>query len=115
MQLDKDIQPLRQLGRLTEPRVFTNEEALELIPLLMVISTRTRKELNALNAQLAYFKNGSEKALELQKRISEATQTWSEKIRRLGAIPVSICKVKIPGDAGQYYWWEYPETKLFLH
>jgi hypothetical protein len=111
---DHDIQPLRTLTRLSEPRVFTHEEALELMPLLMVITARTKKEINNLNAQLAYFKNRQDKTTELQDRINASMQTWSEKIRRLGAIPVSLCKVKIPGENGQYYW-EYPEAKLYLH
>lgn len=115
MQEIENLPLARHLGPLNESRIFSNEEALELIPLLMVISTRTRKELNALNAQLAYFKNGSEKAIELQGRINLAAQTWSEKIRRLGAVPISLCKVKIPSETGQHYWWEYPESKLFLH
>lgn len=115
MQLDNQSHSFRQLGRLDESRIFSNEEALEMIPLLMVISTRTKKELNNLNAQIAHFKNGSEKAQELQNKINSSMQTWSEKIRRLGAVPVSLCKVKIPGEAGQFYWWEYPEAKLFLH
>lgn len=115
MQFENEPQPLRHLGRLNESRVFTNEEALELVPLLMIISTKTKKELNGLNAQIAYFKNRSDKANELQNKINLCMQTWSEKIRRLGAIPVSLCKVKIPGESGQHYWWEYPEPKLFLH
>ena len=106
--------PLPQLNRLNEPRVFSHEEALELVSLLMVITARTKKELNNLNAQLAYFKNRQDKTTEIQDRINVSMQTWSEKIRRLGAIPVSLCKVKIPGENGQYYW-EYPEAKLYLH
>ncbi len=104
---------LATLNRLDQTRVFSHEEALELVSLLMIITTRTKKELNNLNAQLAYFKNNSDKANELQHRVSLAMQTWSEKIRRLGAIPVSLAKVKIPGADAQYYW-EYPEPKLFL-
>jgi hypothetical protein len=111
---DTDLHPLRHLNRLNETRVFTHEEALELMPLLSVISTRTKKELNNLNAQLAYFKNRQDKTTEIQDKINLSMQTWSEKIRRLGAIPVSLCKVKIPGENGQYYW-EYPENKLYLH
>jgi len=113
-QHDNDILPLRTLTKLTEPRVFTHEEALELMPLLMVITARTKKEINNLNAQLAYFKNRQDKTTDLQDRISASIQTWSEKIRRLGAVPVSLAKVKIPGENGQYYW-EYPEPKLYLH
>ncbi len=105
--------PLRQLHHLNEPRLFTHEEALELLPLLIIITTRTKKELNNLNAQLAYFKNSPEKTNMIQDRINGSIQTWTEKIRRLGAIPVSLCKVKIPGHGNQYFW-EYPEPKLFL-
>lgn len=110
---DSEIAPLRHLSLLSESRVFSHEEALELVPLLMVITTRTKKELNNLNAQLAYFKNRQDKTNELQNKISLCMQTWSDKIRRLGAIPVALCKVKIPSESGQYYW-EYPENKLYL-
>lgn len=105
---------LPQLNRLDQPRLFTHEEALELLPLLMLISTRTKKELNGLNAQIGHFKTHSPKANELQDRINQCMQIWSEKVRRLGAVPLSLCKVKIPSDEGQFYW-EYPENKLYLH
>jgi hypothetical protein len=105
--------PLRHLNRLTESRVFTHEEALELVPLLIIITTRTKKELNNLNAQLAYFKNSAEKTNEIQNKLNASIQTWTEKIRRLGAVPVSLGKVKIPGETSQYFW-EHPEPKLFL-
>ncbi len=104
----------QHLNHLSEQRIFTHEEALELVSLLIVITARTKKELNGLNAQLAYFKNRQDKTAEIQDRINHSMQTWSEKIRRLGAIPVSYCKVKIPGETSQYYW-EYPEAKLYLH
>lgn len=110
---ETDIQPLRHLNHMSETRVFSHEEALELVPLLMIITTRTKKELNNFNAQIAYFKNRQDKTIELQQRISLSMQTWSDKIRRLGAIPVALCKVKIPAETGQYYW-EYPENKLYL-
>ena len=108
-----DILPLRHLTPLSETRVFTHEEALELVSLLMVITTRTKKEINNLSAQLAYFKNRQEKANLMQERINQSMQTWSEKIRRLGAVPLSLGKVKIPGEETHYHW-EYPEPKLYL-
>ncbi len=111
---ENELLPLRQLTRLSETRVFSHEEALELVPLLMVITARTKKEINNLNAQLAYFKNRQDKANEMQERINQSMQVWSEKIRRLGAIPLSIGKVKIPGHEAQYHW-EHPEAKLYLH
>jgi hypothetical protein len=101
------IQPLNSL------KVFTHQEALDLLPLLLRISEKTKKALNNYNAQLAYFKNRSDKSQELQEKINSEIQTWSEKIRRLGAIPVQFLKVKVPSEQG-FFYWEYPSTSLYL-
>jgi hypothetical protein len=87
---------------------------LELVPLLMHISAKTKRELNVLNSQLAFFKTNSDKAQGIQENINVSLQAWSDKIRRLGAIPISLCKVRIPGKEG-HYLWEYPENRLFMH
>ncbi len=113
--MQPNLENFQHLNLLSQGRMFSHEEAMELVPLLLVISSRTKKELNNLNAQLAYFKNRQDKTNEIQDKINQAMQTWSEKIRRLGAIPVSLCKVKIPGENGGQFYWEYPESKLYLH
>jgi len=113
--MQPNLENFQHLNLLNQGRVFSHEEAMELVPLLMVISSRTKKELNNLNAQLAYFKNRQDKTNEIQDKINHSMQTWSEKIRRLGAVPVSLCKVKIPGENATQFYWEYPESKLYLH
>jgi len=105
---------LRTIVPLNKSRQFTHQEALDLIPLLMRISAKTKRELNTLNSQLQFVKANSEKAGAIQNQINSSLSTWSEKVRRLGVLPVSLCKVRIPGD-GTHYLWEYPENKLFLH
>ena len=101
------------ISHLSQPRHFSNDEALELISLLVVISEKSKKEINNYNSQLAYFKNNASKTTELQERINQTLQTWSDKMRRLGAIPMSFLKVKIPSEQG-FYYWEYPSTSFYL-
>lgn len=105
---------IRSIFPLNQTKTFSNEEALELVPLLMHISAKTKRELNVLNSQLSFHKTHSDKAIAIQEKINSSLQAWSDKVRRLGAIPVSLCKVRIPGEEGQYLW-EYPENRLFMH
>jgi hypothetical protein len=112
--MDQNLDNVRTIYPLNQSRTFSHEEALELVPLLMHISSKTKRELNVLNSQLSFFKSQSEKAQQIQEKINLTLQAWSDKIRRLGAIPISLCKVRIPGEEG-HYLWEYPENRLFMH
>jgi hypothetical protein len=111
--MEPTFENVRTIYPLNKTKIFKHEEALELVPLLMHISAKTKRELNVLNSQLGFLKTNSEKALGIQEKINISLQAWSDKVRRLGAIPVSLCKVRIPGDEGQYLW-EYPENRLYL-
>lgn len=112
--MEPTFENVRNIYPLNQNKNFSCEEAEELVPLLMHISAKTKRELNALNSQLSFLKTNSEKANVIQEKINDALQIWSDKVRRLGAIPVSLCKVRIPSEDGQYLW-EYPEKKLVLH
>ncbi|MGE3608514.1 MAG: hypothetical protein AB7I27_02910 [Bacteriovoracaceae bacterium] len=112
--MESNLNNLRTIQPLNQTKIFTHEEALELIPLLIHISSKTKRELNVLNSQLSFLKSNSEKAHVIQEKINQELQSWSDKVRRLGAIPVSLCKVRIPSEES-HYLWEYPETKLFMH
>lgn len=112
--MESNLENVRRLTPLNQTRTFSHEEALELIPLLQLISSKTKRELNVLNSQLSFLKSNSDKAQAIQERINHTLQAWSDKVRRLGAIPVSLCKVRIPGEDAQYLW-EYPENRLFMH
>lgn len=105
---------VRMIYPLNQSKTFSHEEALDLVPLLMHISAKTKRDLNVLNSQLSFFKSNTDKAQNIQERINTSLQAWSDKVRRLGAIPVSLCKVRIPGE-DSHYLWEYPENKLFMN
>jgi hypothetical protein len=111
--MDHHFENVRKIFPLNENRLFSYEEALELIPLLMHISSKTKRELNTLNSQLSFTKVNTPKASEIQNKISICLQNWSEKVRRLGAYPVSEFKIKIIGKDATYYW-EYPQKNLII-
>lgn len=113
--METGFENVRNIYPLNQTKTFSHEEALELVPLLMHISAKTKRDLNVLNSQLSFFKANTDKAQNIQEKINLSLQAWSDKIRRLGAIPVSLCKVRIPGEEGQHFLWEYPENRLFMH
>jgi hypothetical protein len=112
--MEPGFENVRNIYHLNQTKTFSHEEALELIPLLMHISAKTKRELNVLNSQLGFLKTNSDKAQAIQEKINSALQAWSDKVRRLGVIPVALCKVRIPGEGGSQYLWEYPENRLFM-
>jgi hypothetical protein len=112
--MEANFENVRNIYLLNQTKIFKHEEALDLIPLLMHISSKTKRELSVLNSQLSFLKTNSSKAHDIQDKINNALQSWSDKVRRLGAIPVSLCKVRIPGEDG-HYLWEYPEKRLLMH
>jgi hypothetical protein len=109
--MNHHLETLRYIYPLSENIFFSYDEALDLIPLMARISTNTRREINILNSQLSLTKKNTPKADEIQNKINTCLQSWSEKIRRLGAIPVSFCKVKIMSKENSFIW-EYPEKNL---
>ena len=112
--METTVENVRSIFPLNQTKTFSHEEALDLVPLLMHISAKTKRDLNLLNSQLSFLKTHSEKAQSIQEQINLSLQAWSDKVRRLGAIPVSLCKVRIPGDENSFLW-EYPEKKLITH
>lgn len=102
------------INNLTKARTFTEDEAYELVPVFLRISRIAKNEINQLNSQLEVFKGQPEKRDLFQSKINLATLKWSEKIRRLGAIPAGPFKVKIALEKGKGdCLWEFPKDQLF--
>jgi Mg/Co/Ni transporter MgtE len=95
-------------------KIFNEDEAYELISLLLTITGKTKNTINGLNSQLEYFKGRPAKQDDIQFEINMAMQKWSEKVRRLGGVPIAIYKVKIPAAANRYWLWEHPKATLEL-
>lgn len=96
---------------LDQDRTFSKKEAYELIDLFIAITSKSKNEINALSSQLEYHKGMPHQADAIQFRLNQAIQKWSEKIRRLGGIPLALYKVKISAFEGNYIW-EFPNSDL---
>ncbi len=91
--------------------LFYEREAYEMVPLLLRIARQTKQKLNVHYAQLSFFKGQKSRCDKIQENINEEVAVWSEKMRKLGLTPISLLKVKIPGELKDYYW-EFPSDRL---
>jgi hypothetical protein len=112
--METELANVRTIHPFNRTKIFGQQEAVDLIPLLVHISAKSKRELNLLNSQLGFVKANSERGIVLQNKIHMNLQAWSDKIRRLGLIPVSPHKVRIPGE-DCHFIWEYPDKKLSIH
>ena len=102
------------INDLSFARTFSEDEAINLVPVFLRISRATKKEINQLTSQLEVFKGQPEKRDLFQGKINIATQKWSEKMRRLGAIPAGPFKVKLSLEKGYGDCvWEFPKDQLY--
>ena len=76
-------------------------------------SPKSKNKINALNSRLEYYKAQPDLADTIQTDLNAEIQKWSEKTRRLGAIPLALFKVKIPAATGHFVW-EFPSVELTL-
>lgn len=102
---------VHNIYHLNQEKLFTEDEAYELVNLLHAVTPKSKNKVNSLNSQLETFKHDTHKLDEIQNELNDHIHRWSEKIRRLGGIPVSLWKVRIPSEKG-YYMWEFPKAEL---
>jgi hypothetical protein len=94
---------------------FSENEALELINLLHLVTQKSKNKINAISGHINYNKNNSKQAQYYQGLLNNEIQKWSEKVRRLGVVPLSLYKVKVQAHDGSYYTWEFPSIDLIHH
>ena len=92
------------ISKILDKQNLSKEEITNLYPILTRISTRTKRKLNKLNSQLSYHKTNSKEAIEIQNLINKELSSWSDNVRRLGGIPISIFKVRFIGNEEHYLW-----------
>lgn len=94
---------------------FSCAEVQALVPLLNHVSQRCWRKIHSLQIQLAHTpaKRSGEntKKTALMKRIQKHQKEWQDHMRRLGACPVKLYKVKFFANEGAYYW-EYPNKEI---
>lgn len=97
---------------INQSKNFSEEEAYQMLNMLMIVTQKARNKINALSGQVEYNKRQPAQAEVFQGKMNEEIQKWSEKARRLGAIPLSLYKVKIHAKEGGFYTWEFPSSEL---
>jgi len=106
---------VHQIFHVNKQSTFAQNEALELINLLHLVTQKSKNKINALSGHLNYNKNAPKQAKYYQEQLNGEIQKWSEKVRRLGAVPLSLYKVKISASDDSYYTWEFPSIDLIHH
>ncbi len=105
------METIHQIYPLNSNKTFSEDEAYELVNLLSAVTSPSKNKINAYNSQLELFKGQNDKADKAQFELNNQISKWSEKVRRLGGIPLALYKVKIPASSG-YYVWEFPSVEL---
>lgn len=96
-----------------QTKYFSEEEVEKILPFLLTITSKAKGQINGLNSQIDYFRAQPGKADALQQQLNEAVQKWSEKMRRLGGIPLGLFQVKFPkNEKGNFYLWTFPQDSL---
>ena len=99
---------------LNQEKKFSEDETYDLINLFLAVTVKAKNKINSLNSKLEYLKAMPDQADEVQRQLNLEIQKWSEKMRRLGGIPLSLYQVKVPADQG-YYLWEFPSAEASFH
>ncbi len=87
------------------------DQAYELVPILLNVSRKTKKQINHLNSQLDVYKGQVEKRNTIQDDINTLTTRWCDHMKRLGTVPTGPFKVRIPTNEGNLFW-EFPSDQL---
>ncbi len=90
---------------------FSEDEALDLVDLFLTVTAKSKNKINGLNSKFEYFKNQPEMADQIQLQLNTEIQKWTDKIRRLGGIPLELYQVKVLAEQG-HYLWEFPQASL---
>lgn len=102
---------IHNIYHLNFEKSFNEDEAYELVNLLMAVTVRAKNKINGLNSRLEYFKAEPDQADQIQNDLNQEIQSWSEKMRRLGGLPLALYQVKIPAAKG-HFLWEFPSVEL---
>lgn len=104
-------QAVHNIYHLNSEKLFNEDEAYEVINLFLAITGKAKNVINGLNSQLEYHKAQPEQADSIQFELNTQIQKWSDKVRRLGGMPLALYKVKIPTEGG-FFTWEFPSADI---
>lgn len=106
---------MESLGRINWKRRFSQEEAQELVPVILRITSRAQTEVQRLSNLVPIDRATSSPAYaEVQQKIESLLAQWQDHVRRLGAEPKGFWNVDFDNGTG-YFCWKYPEPQIKYH
>jgi hypothetical protein len=101
---------------LDHKRVFSLEQAQEILPLVYRVTDAAQKEVKHLMNKMEAIKGVSgQRASEIEAQINEIVTRWQTKMQRLGANPKGLWLADFDNGKG-YYCWKFPEMEIgFWH
>ncbi|MCT4641466.1 MAG: hypothetical protein N4A33_04155 [Bacteriovoracaceae bacterium] len=105
---------VHNIFNLQDSKIFSEDEAYELVNLFLAVTSKAKNKISSYSSQMEYHKNIPDQAAGFEKRLNLELHKWSEKIKRLGGIPLSLYKVKIPANEG-FFLWQFPAATIEHH
>jgi len=103
---------LANIFQINQGRLFTLDQANELLPLVYRITEDSSKEVKYLMSCIdALPEKNCETSHELQNRINSIIERWQNKLERLGMRPKGLWLADFDYGDG-YFCWKFPETKV---
>lgn len=98
---------------INQKRVFTLEEAQELLPLVRRMTHSAQTRVRQRTTQISYLQDKEQRS-KLEDEIFKIYQEWNEKIRKIGCEAKGMWLVDFDNGEG-YYCWRHPELNLEYH
>jgi hypothetical protein len=101
---------------INKKKLFTLEEANELLPIVIKLTEESSRQVKKLINQLEAFPDKkNQKAFELEEKVNKFIELWQTKIEKLGLRPKGLWLCDFDNGGG-YFCWKYPESQItFFH
>lgn len=103
--------PIALIGSITEPRVFTLDEAREVFPLVRRITAESFQELAPIKRRLENIVSSDPRVTEVEASYEDVVKRWVRKMERLGLVVKGLWLVDFDTGDG-FICWKYPELRL---
>jgi hypothetical protein len=91
-------------------KIFTYEQALEILPHVQTLTTETIQKISVIAAQIYALRNEDPKKA-YEKEQAKLVNEWVQTIEQLGCEVKGLWLVDFDNGEG-YYCWQYPEANL---
>ena len=106
---------MSDLVSIYQRKIFTIEEAREILPVIYRITKTFQSEVKTLsNRRRAFEKTNSTLVNQLDSEISALIEQWNGKVSRLGGKPKGLWLADFDNGKG-YFCWKFPETDILHH